>query len=131
MKKSIGLLIAMPLMTSCGFLKNPAVLDPLVAVCAQDLSQWSVIADAAKTMDLTPMQLATAICNIPLVVAPYAQKSATPKEDAQKAYLSLKVGDIASVKNPSASSAAPAASAPPIAASTTSPAAPAASGASK
>jgi hypothetical protein len=121
MKRFLGLVIAMPLLTSCGFFKNPAVLDPLVAACAQDLSQWGVIVDAAKTMDLTPMQLATAVCDIPVVVASYAQKSPTAKADAQKAYLSLKVGDIASVKSPIAeTSATPAASA-----------APAASGASK
>ena len=117
MKRLLGLLVAMPLLTSCGLFTNPAVLDPLVAACAQDLSQWSVIVDAAKTMNLTPMQLATAICNIPAVVAPYAQKSSTAKEDAQKAYLGLKVGDIASVKNPTASSAAPVTSAPPTASS--------------
>lgn len=131
MKKLTGL-IAIPLLTSCGLFKSPSVLDPLVAACAQDLSQWSVIIDAAKTMDLTPMQLATAICDIPLVVAPYAQKSATAQEDAKKAYLSLKVGDIASVKGPAATpvtSASPAAEPPPT--PVTPPPAPVASGVNK
>lgn len=98
MKKIFGLVLVISSLTGCKLFSNPAVLDPLVAACAQDLSQWDVIINAAKTMDLSPMQLATAMCEIPSVIAPYAQKQANAKDTAEKAYLDLKVGDIKSVQ---------------------------------
>jgi hypothetical protein len=102
MKKIFSLILVVSSLTGCGLFSNPAVLDPLVAACAQDLSQWSVVIDAAKTMNLTPMQLATAMCEIPIVIAPYAQKQTNAKDIAEKAYLDLKVGNIKSVETSTA-----------------------------
>jgi hypothetical protein len=98
MKKLFGSVLILVSLSGCALFRSPAVLDPLVAACAQDLSQWSVIIDAAKTMNLTAMQLATAVCEIPVIVAPYAQKQANAKELAQKAYLGLNIGDLKSIE---------------------------------
>ena|ERR1700690_2735423 len=99
MKKLFGSALVVLSLSGCGLFKSPTVLDPLVQACVTDLSQWSVIIDAAQTMGITAQQLATVVCEIPAVIAPYAQKQANAKDVAEKAYLDLKIGNIKSVEN--------------------------------
>ena len=99
MKKSISAILAVIALSGCKTIP-PAVLDPLVQACVTDLSQWSVIISTASSMGLTATQLATAVCEIPAILAPYAQKQANAKDLAEKAYTDLKVGDIKSVETP-------------------------------
>ena len=102
MKKTLCSVLAISLLSGCALFKSPTVLDPLVQACVTDLSQWDVIVSAAKDMGLTATQLATAVCEIPVILAPYAQKQANAKDLAEKAYLDLKVGSIKSVEAPAA-----------------------------
>ena len=99
MKKLFCSALILVSLSGCGLFKSPTVLDPLVQACVTDLAQWSVIIDAAQTMGITAQQLATVVCEIPAVIAPYAQKATDAKDQAEKAYLNLNVGNIKSVEN--------------------------------
>ena len=98
--KSIVLAALLPVLavsalwsTACGPKIPPAILDPLVAACASDLAQWSYVQTLAPELNLTPDQLARALCSVPAVLLPYKQKAADAGARARAAVQLLSESD--------------------------------------
>lgn len=88
----IGLCVP-PGAIGCGPRLPPAILDPLIAACASDLAQWSYVQTLAPQLNLTPDQLARALCSVPAVLLPYKQKAADAGARARAAVQLLSEAD--------------------------------------
>jgi len=71
-------------------LKQPAIVDPIVALCVSEMTTWQVVIDLSSIAGVDPGVFARVLCTMPAVIAPYLQKQPDATSQAQFVVLRMR-----------------------------------------